>query len=225
MNSILVNSTIINGAHLNHCFCSICREEKKRGLEQRQLSIYELYHYAFGSSLRREEVQLNALFRNTLKRIITLKVYHDKCLLSAHGRYTRWGVWARNQPHFRHGRISEKEFKKVCNEVRQACLVFDGWESIVRNLTDPRITKIDVRKLSINLLYRFRSMANCIDYNESLRNPRNTEEPANLEYKFRNIMRFIESTGIISDVEDDPRLVAMIGRRIQCEMTRSVVTN
>ena len=78
---------------------------------------------------------------------------------------------------------------------------------------------------STRIIWIFRAMVNCIDYNESLRNPGNTEEPAYPEYKFRNIMRFIDSTGIISDVEDDLRLVAMIGRRIQSEMTRSVVTN
>ena len=225
MNSILQNNIRINGAHLTHCFCPICREGKTRDLEQRQLSIDELYRNAFGRSLRREEVQLNTLFRNTLKRIIMLKVYHDKCLLSAHGRYSRWGAWARKQPQFAQERIPDKEFKRISNDVRQACLVFAGWESIVCNLTDPRITKIDVRKLSINQLYRFRKMANCIDYNEALRTPGNIDEPAYPEFKFRNIMGFIDSTGIISDVDEDPRLVAMIGRRIQSELTRSVMSD
>ena len=68
-------------------------------------------------------------------------------------------------------------------------------------------------------------MANCIDYNEALRTPGNIDEPAYPEFKFRNIMGFIDSTGIISDVDEDPRLVAMIGRRIQSEMTRSVVSD
>ena len=222
MNSILLNIRV-NGTHVIHCFCANCRAEKKSELEQRQLSYHELYRNAFGSLLRREEVQLNALYRTTLKRIVTLKVYHDTCLNSAGGRYSRWGAWARKQPYFCSGRIPEKLFKRICAEVNQACAVFSGWDNIVRNLTDPRITNIDVRKLSINLLYRFRSMAKCLDYNESLRTPGTIDEPAYPEHKFRNIMRFINSTGIINDVDEDPSRVAMIGRRIQSEMTRCVM--
>ena len=224
MNSVLHNITI-NGAHVSHCFCLTCRAERKTELEQCQLSMHELFNTAFGRLLRREEVQLNALFRNTLKRIVMLKVYHDKCIQSAHGRYSRWGAWARTQPQFARGRISEKYFKRISSDVRQACFVYAGWDNIVRNLTDPRITNIDVRKLSINQLYRFRNMANCIDYNESLRTPGTNEDPAYPEYKLQNIMRFINDTGIIEDVDEDPSRVTMIGRRIQSEMTRSVMSD
>jgi hypothetical protein len=151
-------------------------------------------------------------------------VYRDKCLLSAHGRYSRWGSWARTQPQFAKGRISENRFKQICSEVGQACAVYAGWDNIVRNLTDPRITNIDVQKLSINLLYSSRTMAKCIEYNESLRTPASNDEPAYPEFKFRNIMQFIQDTGIYNDVEEDPQRVSMIGRRIQSEMIKYVMT-
>ena len=47
-------------------------------------------------------------------------------------------------------------------------------------------------------------MTNCIDYNESLRTPGFNEDPAYPEYKFQNIMRFINATDITEDIDEDP---------------------
>ena len=119
-------------------------------LERHRFTNQQLFTKLFGNLLRREEIQLNILFRNTLQRIVVAKVYHDTCLRSALGRYNRWGCWARTQPAF--ARLPKNEFRRVCAEVNQACHVYDGWDVIVRNLTDPRSNNIDTRKLSINQL-------------------------------------------------------------------------
>ena len=47
----------------------------------------------------------------------------------------------------------DKEFNKLCRQVNECCCVFDKGEQIVQNLTDQRITEIDVRSLSVSQLF------------------------------------------------------------------------
>ena len=50
-------------------------------------------------------------------------------------------------------------------------------ETIVRNLTDDRITEVDARSFSLGLFYEARSETWCLNYNETIRRKKSGEKP------------------------------------------------
>ena len=95
------------------------------------------------------------------------------------------------------------------------------WETIVENLTDPEITRIDARKLSIEQLYQARREEWCIDYDEFLRGTGNIPEVLFYdENKYEGIIRHILRSGILEDVDYDRRQVSMLGRRLQKDLNK-----
>ena len=111
--------------------------------------------------------------------------------------------------------------KKFVKEIRMVRKVFRDWDYIVTNLTDVRMTNIDVKKFSINQLYRARKLSWCIDYNELNRTPgrQDPENPSYSEEKYLSILRFVHSIGILNDAEYDPVIASCIGRRLQNDLT------
>ena len=222
-NAFLLNIVSVNGNHLPQCFCVRCRAAKLTEIESQGFGREALFTKAFHDLELTDEQRLNKLFSNRKQKILYGKAYIDSCLYP-NTRYERWGCWAKKQPQF--ARLTGKRFDQLCAEVMEITAVYNKWEKICDNLTDPRMVYIDARKLSIHYLYRSIQWHNCISYNEELRCPGH-HDPDNPEYpelEYRRIMNFIETTGIYDLIEKDPIIAAKIGKRIKGEMIKKCIT-
>ena len=70
----------------------------------------------------------------------------------------------------------KKDRDKFCLKVNSAALVYDKWNVIVDNLTDPRMTEIDARNFSMEMYYEARDITWCLNYNEQLRMRKSNSE-------------------------------------------------
>ena len=164
---------------------------------------------------RSENARLDNLYRLTIRKIIYGKVYKDTCLRNT--PYEDFGWWARTQPSFM--RLDKKVRDKFCREVNEIDLVYQGWNQIVSNLTDPRLVHVDARKFSINQFYRARTQGWCLNYNDMMRDGGEVDI-VYAEHKYQRIIRYIIQSGILDDIDHDDQLTSMLGRRIQRDLMR-----
>ena len=222
-NAFLLTMISINGNHLTQCFCGRCRAMKLAEIQSQGFGREDLFRRVFRDLDLTEEQRLNKLFATRKQRILYGKAYVDSCLFP-HSRYDRWGCWAKKQPQF--ANLSQRKFEQLCTEVTEIKAVYNNWETICDNLTDPRMRNIDARKLSIHYLYRAIQWHNCISYNEELRNPGH-HDPDNPEYpelEFRRIMDLIEASRIYDYIGNDAIIAAKIGKRIKAAMIQKCLS-
>ena len=129
-----------------NCFCSRCREGKANRLRDR--SSQELYELIQHLPVK-EDTRLDRHHKAVLDLIVARTVYREISLRES--GYVRFGNWAKRQPEF--ADWSEKDLKTFVLDVNQANSVFDKWETIVDNLTDPRMSRIDARRFSVHYFY------------------------------------------------------------------------
>ena len=110
-----------------------------------------------------------------------IKAYKDACLRNT--PYTEFGWWLRTEP--RYAGVDQKIRTKFCVEVNRADSVFNDWDLIVQNLTDPQITHLDARKFSIDMFYRARSMNWCLNQNELKRSAGGEADIVYEEHKYQ----------------------------------------
>lgn len=207
---------------LTHCrhhqsisFCINCRHHKLYELRQQGLTRGQLERLFLSEA--EEYRRLNSLFAETLNKVIRGECFRQECLNGT--AYDSFGWWMRSQPQYQH--LTEIERKRIRKQVNYAHKVFIDWDIIVENLTDDDITNIEPRKLSLEQLYKARSEEWCYDYDEFLRAPGNV--PDVLQYsedKYKTIIRFILESGIVNDIGNDSKQVAMLGRRIQRDINK-----
>ncbi len=208
--SIVVHDNIIKG-----CFCGSCRNE--RVLLCSRHSVAELFTLFRDMLPFKCESRLDKYHEDVLKSIVTGKVYKDSCLENT--GYQNFKSWAKNQATF--ADWTPGKFNKFCVEVNEACNVFEHWEQIVRNLTDPRMDQIDARRFSVNYFNHAKRLDWCLSYNELIRNKakcRGGDEPLYPTDKYNAIFQNILASGILDDIEHDPRVASMIGGRLQAEI-------
>ena len=148
------------------------------------------------------------------KLIVQGKAYKEFSLEGTNYKYFK--CWAKNQPEFRE--LSEKQLSKFTDKVNEASWVFNNWPVITSNLTDRRITDIDARRLSVNQFYRAGNIDWCLSYNETLRKKGKSDEPLYPDEKFDEIFNTVLQSGILQDIDHDPKLAAALGERIKMKM-------
>ena len=196
-------------------FCLRCREQRVNNVMVQNITTAQ--HELQVLSDAEENRRLNHLFEATLTKIIYTEAYRQRCLHNT--QYSSFGWWLRSQP--QNQNITDRRKKRLQEQVRFAHTVYAKWETIVENLTDPEITRIDACKLSVQQLYEARREEWCIDYDEFLRGTGDVpEEPLYDENKYEQIMRFIIRTGILDDVNHERRHISMLGRRIQKDVNK-----
>ena len=222
-NEFLLAGVSVNGSHVNDCFCLTCRTQKVDEILHLPVTQNELRETYFRKLVHEEDVQLNMLFKTTMKRIVHGKAYYDLCMRNTHYQYFGWYI--NNDPMFAH--MTEKEKTRFCKKINEVKLVFRDWEQIVTNLTDHRMSNIDARKFSVHQFFQARKLDWCINYNEIHRNPgRNDEDnPTYSEDKYRQILQFIHRTGILADIDHDPVIGSLLGRRLQSDITKMCSLN
>ena len=215
-NKFLIN-VVVHDTIIGNCFCDGCRA---RHLHQVSgCTNNELYALFMRVLPDQEEVRLDKLHQTVLSEIVHGKAYKESSI--ANTNYIYFKSWAKHAPQFQH--LPAKELAKICRRVNEASSVFDNWDTIVNNLTDTRMDQIDARLLTVGLFFEAKSLSWCLRHNENIRrskrkNQDNEGEPSYPEDKYNAIMQHIYNSGILDDAGNDPKIAAMIGRRIQRDM-------
>ena len=206
----MTNRILLHDNHMEHCFCEICVAHK---LSQMDNSIPIIRNHIEQMQLRRE-VHLGRMFNITKQQILYGKRYKDVCLhISNNPRhYTQFRSWAAKQPFYqrfvRGNEVLQREFKQHCQFVNDAALCVEKWSNIRTNLTDQRITHIDVRTLSVHNLARASSMNWCIWYNAQCGGTTNRPDPdEDGTYSAEDTERIFElilDDGVLDTINYDP---------------------
>ena len=212
VNEFLLPVTI-NGRHPRDCFCVGCRQHKVSIKIDWNSTNTELEN-AFLSDAE-EYRRLNALFNETLNSIIRGEAYRQQCLQNTH--YTSFGWWMNSQPQY--AGLTGAEKQRLRRKVRTVHAVFTHWETIVRNLNDEKVVFLDARRLSVDQLHEAINIGWCYDQDEILRRP--GDVPDELSYdeaKYRRILEFITTTGILVDINHDRKECTRLSRRLQRDL-------
>jgi hypothetical protein len=209
--------------HNNSCFCGACRMRHSEGINAHRRTRDELRNHFIRTIPLTRESRSDAVFEITLKQITMGYVYRKKCLENT--GYTYFKTWAKNQPEYQRiskGTYQEKrEFNFHCMDVNDAAYCFENWERIVGNLTDERMKSIDARNFSVRYFRESASIDWCLTYNEKVRPKGKCRgDPPFSNAKVDDIFNHIISTGILEDIEHEPRLAASIGEQLQRKLTR-----
>ena len=208
---------VVHNRVVGNCFCEGCRDRRLRQVINNGYTNNQLYALFMRELVKKEETRLEKLHKTTLQQIVHGKAYKETSLENTNYRYFK--SWAKNQPNFAH--LSEKEMSKFCAKVNEASVVFDSWDTIVKNLTDSRMDQIDARRLSVRQFYLAKNINWCLSYNELLRiKGKNEDESPYPEDKYNDIFQYIINSGILDDVNNNPQVAAIIGGRLQSDMVR-----
>lgn len=198
-NTFLLPHPVMAGReHDRECFCCVeCRviSANKESAENSDLEIFNEY---FQVSHRQVDEQLNVLFLKTKRKILLGYTVGKKCLLNT--IYTSFGAWLSAHP--QHGLMPLKERRDMATKVRHATKVFEDWDRIVHNLTNPAYRYIDARRFSVDQLYRSRNDFWVYKQNKLLgpKERDQTSVPNYSQEKIQTILTFIAGTQIIDDV-------------------------
>ena len=221
---VIPNEFLINLAPheevVGNCFCGSCRNGRLQQVADRNHTNRQLHNLFTHRFVQKEETRLDRLFNSTLQLIVHGKAYISNSLENTN--YTYFKAWAKNQPQFRH--LSKQELNHFCRKVNEANNVFDSWDLIVSNLTDYRMTFIDARRFSVRQFYLAKDISWCLTTNDHLRTKGGRNADNNVlpypEEKYNEILQFIEASGILDDIGNDPKIAAAIGGRLQSDITR-----
>ena len=213
--------TILECDTAARCFCQQCRINK---LEQMTLAGAEngigwLKSTCLDALPVGRARRTNRVFETTLQQILCAKAYKDACLEGT--GYTYWKSWAKTQHQFQI--MDPKRFDQDATFIREANSVYDNWDKIVANLTDPRMSWIDARTFSVNYFYRAASIDWCLSHNEHVRPKVKLPEEEELPYdqaKLDQIFTYMVGTGIFDDIKHNSKLAAGIGESLKMRMIR-----
>ena len=129
------------------------------------MSLYRMYTCINALSGVRE-IRSERLFENTLDQIENGKAQHDACLRGS--GLKKWKLYAKKQEQFK--MLPNTMLTRISTEDLNNCRVcYDRWDDIVRNLSDPRLSNIEVSTLSVHYLRQAASRTWCEMYNDAVR--------------------------------------------------------
>ena len=118
--------------------------------------------------------------------------------------------------------MTQPQRTKLCRDVNQIKRVFQKWPDIVNNLTHAAMIHVDVRRFSISALESSKDFNWVMNYNllhgPNLGRPPPPVSPFSSQ-KIDNILRNIERTGILDDVNYDDEQIQLIGKALIKGMT------
>ena len=208
----LPNQFLINTSHAEYCFCADCRNRKCAqiiGTTVRQDTLFE----AFMNGIpRQDDEYLNELFKNTLIKITVGVAYKHRCLQNT--RYSSFGAWLASQPQGAFGNIDTAQ---LCSRITQVTYVFQDWDTIVHNLTNPQMVNIDARRFSIEQFYRARNFNWCERTNGNP--PRGIDErPEYDERKYKAVIDLVRSSELLQDVSKSSEQAKLIAMRFRKDL-------
>ena len=195
----------------NICFCCRCRQNKVARFSTMPTDEIYTFIRTLGNV---REMNLERVFFTTLKQIANGKAYHDACLRGT--RFKKWKAWAKKQDYFKG--MPDTKLTKIANFVNDCRVCYERWDDIVKNLTDPKFSNIDASTLSVHYLRRASSRNWCTKYNDSLAIRRVQQgDPLYSPARYQEILQMVVNTGIIGELDHNPRYVASFFGRIQSD--------
>ena len=113
--------------------------------------------------------------------------------------------------------MTQPQRTKLCRYVNQIKRVFQKWPDIVNNLTHAAMIHVDVRRFSISALESSKDFNWVMNYNLSHGPNLGRPPPPVSQFstqKIDNILRNIERTGILDDVNYDEEQIKLIGKAL-----------
>ena len=159
------------------------------------------------------ERQLDNMFANTINQIVIGYAFRRKVLNST--GMSSFGPALNNLPQYDH--IQDREKVRLCARISRIKTVYENWDVITHNLTNPRMIFVEARKFSIDQLARCITFKWVNDYNEKHSTQRRNGNAVNQEYPdhmIQEIMRTVENCGIVQHVNGDPDQLKLIGKDI-----------
>ena len=164
------------------------------------------------------ERQIDALFSNTINQIIVGYAFRSKLLSLTGG--TSFGPALNNLRQYDY--LSVRQKRRLCNRISRIKTVYENWDIITHNLTNPRMIHVEARKFLIEQLARSVSFQWVNDYNEKhapQRKRKNAINPEYPEHMIAEIMASIRQSGIVRHVNGDPDQLRLIGRDLVDNMS------
>ena len=190
------------------CFCAECRNNKLQELSNVNS---EILMHMFKTVLPLQ-VQLTTeqLYKRTLDTVVAGKACKISVLRNSRYKYLK--------THFKKTEnFSDIEAAKLADSINECVRVFDNWERIQQNLVRCRL--IDQKRLSVNQLNRAYDFAWCLNYEESIRQrTKKPDPPLYSDDKYEDIKQYIKQSGILEDVDYDPKCITAICSRLQREL-------
>ena len=209
------------GVHSNRnnyyddCFCSDCRN--LRVVNFTAMSTHDLLKLFSITLPDEQETHLRRYHQAVLEQIAAGKTFKNVAL--ANSGYVYVKSWAKH--HEPWSRWADKDRDKFAANINLAVLVFDKWDTIVRNLTDPRMTEINARAFSMGLFYEARKLSWCLTYNETIRRKKSDEKPDLYpEDLYLAIRDNIRTSGVLNGMAkpNDPHIAAMMMKRLSSDV-------
>ena len=210
------NQFLINNSHAEYCFCVTCRNQKCAQIIGTTTVTRDTLLEAFMNGIPREDDEyLNELFKNTLIKIAVGVAYKHRCLRNT--RYTSFGAWLGAQPP---GAFANINTDRLCARMTHVTYVFQDWDTIIHNLTNPQMVNIDARKFSIIQFYRARNFGWCVRYNNMLGSPPGgvNERPEYDEGKYQALIDLVQSSQLLEDVSRSTEQARLISKRFHKDL-------
>ena len=196
------------------CWCTIChtsRLQRKKDLNlslQDVLAMFELHE-------QRESRTLEAVFNEVLDTTVYAKLVKDLVFRNTGYRNLK-SYFKTVQPN-----EEDKELQKRADSINHAAKVYDGIGKIYENLQQIR-DFVDIRPLSLNMLFEARNLNWCYSYAERIRGS-SKRKPDELEYSeadFQNLITTVTQHQCFRAVSDDKNLVSALSHRLERELLK-----
>ena len=119
---------------------------------------------------------------------------------------------------------SKNEFDEHCDFVNNAASFAENWETIIKNLTDERITNIEAKTLSVECFARAASMSWCLYYNTKCGTrviiPSPSDEETYSPDDVENVFRCIVNSGVLGKIGHNPIVAASLMKSVTLKVIR-----
>ena len=194
------------------CFCLPCRSALY--LEQFMQNSPEQLHFYHELLGFLRVKRCRRVFKTTLQQIVNGKAYKQKCIGNL---YAYWKPWAKKQPQFQN--MPDEDLEAMSRFLGACSSVYDNWDTIVRNLTDPEISPdIDCSTFSVEYFRFAKDPKWCHQHNASVR--RRSSKKGDWEVDmyeeelYKNILNHIINSGILLYLDHHGRYIANFGSRL-----------
>ena len=204
VNNLRVPRFAADGSHTRDCFCSHnCRVESLQAVLSENIDEEQLFREYYQIIPKQINDLEDRLFNKTKRLILYGNVHRIQALAGT--RFTSYGAWLAWAP--QHRNMSKPDKEERCQKMTWAKKVLEDWDTIVINMSNPLLVHINIKRFTVQQLYRARCPKWCKKENRR-QDPNSVTETVvpNFDiHKIDTIARCIEETGIVNDVsgEDD----------------------
>ena len=202
---------VMRGCNCVSLFCVTCRENKLQ--EYQIFSVQALKFLLRRYCESKINKDLNTLYKDTLESIVISKAFKDAVMRNSPYTYLKTHLKKVEN-------LSDDDATILAKSANEGSKVFEKWETICSNLLSCQM--IDRRRLSVDQLYRAQDFAWCLQYQDNIRRKKTKpSEPFYSEEKFESIKSFIKDSGILEDVDHDPKQITALCSRLQRELVKN----